>query len=51
MKKLFVDTFSRDENWDRNKITFHKLFTWLTGYYIMFEESREDLIPQKIEKD
>ena len=51
MKKIFATTFNSKESWEGNKNKFHKLFTWLTGYYIMFEESRKDLVTEKMERN
>ncbi len=48
MKTLFSIAFPVDEKWNKNKNILHRAFIWLTGYEILFEESREDLTPEKI---
>jgi hypothetical protein len=46
METLFTTTFHPKESWRGNRNKFHQLFTLVTGYYILFEESREDLLPE-----
>ena len=36
------------ENWSNNKHKLKDLFTWLTGYDIMQDGSREDLVSEKV---
>jgi hypothetical protein len=36
------------ENWSNKKHRLQQLFTWLTGYDIILEGSREDLAPEKM---
>jgi hypothetical protein len=36
---------SRNANWDGNTGKFKQLFTGITGYDIMLEESRKDMAP------
>jgi hypothetical protein len=50
MKTLFATTIPVDGSWNGHKNILHRLFTWLTGYEILFEESREDLLPEKIQQ-
>lgn len=43
MKTPLAATFPISERWDASKSKFRLLFTRLTGYDIMFEETRKDL--------
>jgi len=49
MKTKLIDlfTFPVNKNWDRSNDKITKIFTLLTGYYIMQEESRKDLKQKK----
>jgi hypothetical protein len=49
MKTKLIDlfTFPVNKNWDRSNGKITKIFTLLTGYYIMQEESRKDLKQKK----
>lgn len=38
------------ENWKRHSHILQHLFTWLTGYEIIFEGSRKDLVPEVSKK-
>lgn len=49
MKKIITiltPAVSADANWNRSPDKFIQLFTGLTGYDIMLEESRKDITPQ-----
>jgi hypothetical protein len=52
MKAIYTTALPLTERWNgsKNKLKqgFNQVFTFLTGYEIMFEESRKDLI--RIEK-
>lgn len=41
--KTTITTLPVQENWNENKHKLQDLFTWLTGYEIMFEASRKNL--------
>lgn len=47
MKTLFTNQNHANKGWAEGKRKLIRLFTRLTGYEIMFEESRKDLTPEK----
>ena len=47
MKTSIVNHSSGTKGWDGNKGKLKQFFARLTGYDIMFEESRKDLRPDK----
>lgn len=42
---ILTPAYSSNTNWDRTPGKFNQLFTGLTGYDIMLEESRQDMLP------
>ena len=50
MRLNMNNTLPAHDNWNGRKHKLQRLFTWLTGYEIMFEGSRKDIkaeIPKK----
>jgi len=45
MRASGIDGFTADKNWQRHTSKFRQIFTLITGYEIMFEESRRDIKP------
>jgi len=51
MKSTSTKTFTARLNWDEITIKLKQIFTRLTGYDLMFQESRKDLDFQDTKKE